>query len=78
MRKCQLHEIQVRLQDQLVHHELMVGETFLTSSLFMLLKVLATMTVLNKGPEVSKLSASNISTLISVLVYWLFGLYTSF
>ena len=49
MRKWQPHEIQVSLQDQLVHHDLMTGEIFLSSSFLIVLNFLATLKVMNKG-----------------------------
>lgn len=49
IRKRQPHEIQVRLQEQLVHHALMVGEMLLSSSFLMVLNALATLTVTNEG-----------------------------
>lgn len=60
MRKCQSCEIQVRLQDQLVHHDLTTtGDIFLSSSKLMVLSVLAVLTAMNKLLlEVSKPSVS--------------------
>ena len=48
MRKCQPCEIQVRLQDELVHHDLMTGDTFLSFSELMVLSVLAVLTAINQ------------------------------
>lgn len=77
MRKCQSCEIQVRLQDQLVHHDLMTGDTFLSSSELMVLSVSAVLTAMNKLLlEVSKPSVSN-STHTHFCFRLLFCLYTS-
>lgn len=60
MRKCQPCEIQVRLQDQLVHHDLMTGDTFLSFSELMVLSVLAVLIAINQLLlQVSKPSAFN-------------------